>query len=145
MFEIASPPDHGSGDSPLPATLCAGIGIHAICPRIRHCRDDIKGYQGWRWQVIDMDLAKLFPRLLDLLALKGCTIDTMGCRIKIAEPIIDIGADDVLALKGNQSTLVEEVEEAFFDADAELKRCGAGRAIAASSMCFSPSNWKPSR
>ena len=60
------------------------------------------------------------PRLLDLLALKGCivTIDAMGCQTKIAEQIIDAGADYVLALKGNQSTLAEEVEEAFIDADA---------------------------
>ena len=60
------------------------------------------------------------PRLLELLALKGCivTIDAMGCQTKIAEQIIDAGADYVLALKGNQSTLAEEVEEAFIDADA---------------------------
>jgi predicted transposase YbfD/YdcC len=60
------------------------------------------------------------PRLLELLALKSCivTIDAMGCQTKIAEQIIDAGADYVLALKGNQSTLAEEVEEAFIDADA---------------------------
>ena len=60
------------------------------------------------------------PRLLELLALNGCivTIDAMGCQTKIAEQIIDAGADYVLALKGNQSTLAEEVEEAFIDADA---------------------------
>jgi predicted transposase YbfD/YdcC len=60
------------------------------------------------------------PRLLELLVLKGCivTIDAMGCQTKIAEQIIDAGADYVLALKGNQSTLAEEVEDAFIDADA---------------------------
>ena len=60
------------------------------------------------------------PRLLEFLVLKGCivTIDAMGCQTKIAEQIIDAGADYVLALKGNQSTLAEEVEEAFIDADA---------------------------
>jgi predicted transposase YbfD/YdcC len=41
-----------------------------------------------------------------------------GCQTKIAEQIIDAGADYVLALKGNQSTLAEEVEDAFIDADA---------------------------
>jgi predicted transposase YbfD/YdcC len=60
------------------------------------------------------------PRLLELLELKGCivTIDAMGCQSKIAEQIITAGGDYVLALKGNQSTLAEEVEEAFIDADA---------------------------
>jgi len=57
---------------------------------------------------------------LELLALKGCivTIDAMGCQTKIAEQIIDAGADYVLALKGKQSTLAQEVEQAFIDADA---------------------------
>ncbi len=61
------------------------------------------------------------PRLLELLALTGCivTIDAMGCQTKIAEQIVDAGADYVLALKGNQSTLAAEVEEAFIDADAK--------------------------
>jgi predicted transposase YbfD/YdcC len=61
------------------------------------------------------------PRLLELLVLKGCivTIDAMGCQMKIAEQIVKAGADYVLALKGNQGTLAEEVEEAFIDADAK--------------------------
>ncbi len=61
------------------------------------------------------------PALLALLQLQGCivTIDAMGCQTKIAEQIIDQGGDDVLALKGNQSTLASAVEEAFIDADAE--------------------------
>ena len=61
------------------------------------------------------------PRLLELLALNGCivTIDAMGCQTKIAEQIVDSGADYVLALKGNQSTLAAEVEEAFINADAK--------------------------
>ncbi|EGV27609.1 transposase IS4 family protein [Thiorhodococcus drewsii AZ1] len=60
------------------------------------------------------------PKLLDLLLIQGCivTIDAMGCQTKIAAQIIDQGADYVLALKGNQSTLATEVEEAFIDADA---------------------------
>jgi predicted transposase YbfD/YdcC len=55
------------------------------------------------------------PQLLELLELKGCivTIDAMGCQTKIAEQIIAQGGDYVLGLKGNQSTLHEEVEEFF--------------------------------
>ena len=60
------------------------------------------------------------PELLETLMLRGCivTIDAMGCQKAIAEKIVDRGGDYVLALKGNQSTLAEQVEEAFIDADA---------------------------
>lgn len=56
------------------------------------------------------------PALLQLLDIKGCivTIDAMGCQRKIAQTIIDKEADYVLALKGNQGNLHEEVR-AFFD------------------------------
>jgi len=61
------------------------------------------------------------PKLLDLLDLSGCiiTIDAMGTQKEIAAKIINKQADYLLALKGNQSNLHEEVIEAFekFDAD----------------------------
>ena len=49
--------------------------------------------------------------LLRALKLAGCivTIDAMGCQTKIAREICSAGADYVLALKGNQSTLHDEV------------------------------------
>jgi predicted transposase YbfD/YdcC len=52
------------------------------------------------------------PRLLDMLAIKGAivTIDAMGCQREIAGKIIDKKADYVLALKGNQGTLRDDVE-----------------------------------
>lgn len=61
------------------------------------------------------------PRLLECLVLEGCivTIDAMGCQTKIAEQIIAAGGAYVLALKGNQGALADEVEEAFIDADAK--------------------------
>ena len=69
------------------------------------------------------------PQLLDLLNLKDATvtIDAMGCQKDIARKIVDSGADYVLALKGNQGTLHEEVSEFFDDVlardlDAELER-----------------------
>ena len=51
------------------------------------------------------------PKLLDLLAIEGAivTIDAMGCQRDIAAKIIDKKADYVLALKGNQGTLHEDV------------------------------------
>ncbi len=55
------------------------------------------------------------PELLRALALSGCivTIDAMGCQRAIAEQIVAGGADYVLALKGNQGTLHEDVANYF--------------------------------
>lgn len=52
------------------------------------------------------------PRLLDMLAIEGAivTIDAMGCQREIAAKIIAKKADYVLALKGNQGSLREDVE-----------------------------------
>jgi predicted transposase YbfD/YdcC len=52
------------------------------------------------------------PKLPDLLSLEGTviTIDAMGCQREIARKIIDKKADYVLALKGNQGSLREDVE-----------------------------------
>ena len=57
------------------------------------------------------------PELLRVLELSGCivTVDAMGCQKKIAKEIIESDADYVLALKGNQETVHEEVK-AFLDA-----------------------------
>jgi predicted transposase YbfD/YdcC len=55
------------------------------------------------------------PELLKLLALKGCivTIDAMGCQSEIAQLIIEGEGDYVLALKGNQGTLHDDVQDLF--------------------------------
>jgi predicted transposase YbfD/YdcC len=52
------------------------------------------------------------PALLDMMAIEGAvvTIDAMGCQRHIAEKIIAKKADYILALKGNQGTLREDVE-----------------------------------
>jgi len=57
------------------------------------------------------------PELLRVLELSGCivTIDAMGCQKKIAKEIIEADADYVLALKGNQETVHQEVKS-FLDA-----------------------------
>jgi predicted transposase YbfD/YdcC len=51
------------------------------------------------------------PELLRLVDIQGAiiTIDAMGTQKAIAEQIIDSGADYVLALKGNQETLHQQV------------------------------------
>jgi len=55
------------------------------------------------------------PRLLRLLDLSGCTvtIDAMGCQKKIAQQIVEQGADYVLALKKNQGLLYERTQRLF--------------------------------
>jgi predicted transposase YbfD/YdcC len=52
------------------------------------------------------------PKLLELLAIEGAvvTIDAMGCQRAVAKKILDRRADYVLALKGNQGTLRDDVE-----------------------------------
>ena len=60
------------------------------------------------------------PELLKLLEVKGSivTIDAMGCQKAIAADIIDRGGDYVLALKGNQGRLSEQVKQFFTQAQA---------------------------
>lgn len=62
------------------------------------------------------------PQLLDMLALKDSiiTIDAMGCQTKIAEKIINKEADYVLAVKGNQKRLHNDIKNAFEITDSEL-------------------------
>jgi predicted transposase YbfD/YdcC len=57
------------------------------------------------------------PPLLDMLALKGAivTLDAMGAQKDIAAAIALRGADYVLALKGNQGTLLDDVVGFFAD------------------------------
>jgi predicted transposase YbfD/YdcC len=52
------------------------------------------------------------PKLLRMLAIEGAvvTIDAMGCQRDIAQTIIDKKADYILALKGNQGTLKDDVK-----------------------------------
>lgn len=45
------------------------------------------------------------------------TIDAMGCQTAIAEKIVDKGGDYILALKGNQGNLSDEVENYFNQAE----------------------------
>lgn len=74
------------------------------------------------------------PQLLQVLTLEGCivtrdggrnysprhslTIDAMGCQKEIASTIIDRGGNYILALKGNQKGLFEDVQWLFEQAQA---------------------------
>jgi|SaaInlV_165m_DNA_1040744.scaffolds.fasta_scaffold40181_1 predicted transposase YbfD/YdcC len=68
------------------------------------------------------------PKLLDLIDVVGSliTIDAMGTQKEIAKKIIAKQADYLLALKGNQGNLKEEVEEAFDKFGAKQKAIDKG-------------------
>lgn len=58
------------------------------------------------------------PELIKTLEMEGCivTIDAMGCQKEIAAGIVDKGADYILALKGNQRSLHDDIKLFFEDA-----------------------------
>jgi predicted transposase YbfD/YdcC len=57
----------------------------------------------------------VIPELLGELSIQGSTIsvDAIGCHTHIAEQIVAAQADYILAVKGNQGDLLEEVSESF--------------------------------
>src|SRR5512139_3737918 len=61
------------------------------------------------------------PKLLQVLEIAGCivTIDAIGCQTAIAQTIVDVDAEYVLAVKENQGHLYEDVK-GLFDAAQEL-------------------------
>jgi len=68
---------------------------------------------------------KAIPELLKLLDLKGTlvTIDAIGCQKAIAKQISDQGGDYLLAVKGNQDRLQEDIQATVTQAlDGELAR-----------------------
>ena len=68
-----------------------------------------------------MNEIKAIPKLLNLLDLKGqiVTIDAMGTQKAIAKQIIEQEGDYVLALKGNQGSLNDDVR---FFLETEIKK-----------------------
>ncbi len=55
------------------------------------------------------------PKLLDMLLIKGTTvtIDAMGTQVKIARKIVKKEADYILAVKGNQGELFDDIKDSF--------------------------------
>lgn len=78
------------------------------------------------------------PALLEMLTLKGCivTLDAMGCQREVAQKVVERGGDYILALKGNQESLHQQVSH-YLDTGLELAKaegnyheeesCGHGR------------------
>ena len=61
------------------------------------------------------------PKLLEQLDVRGCvvTIDAMGCQTGIAKTIVNRGGDYLLAVKGNQGTLYDDIVRHFTDLDTQ--------------------------
>ena len=57
----------------------------------------------------------LIRRLLDELDVTDAliTIDAIGCQHDVAEQVLKAGGDYVLQVKGNQPTLLQELEDSF--------------------------------
>lgn len=62
---------------------------------------------------------RAIPKLLELLDIRDCTLtlDAMGCQHDIARRIVERGGDYVLALKGNQGQLREDIKSWFHRAE----------------------------
>ena len=60
------------------------------------------------------------PELLRMLVIRGCivTVDSMGCQVEVAQTCVEQEADYVLALKGNQPHLYEDVVRLFEELEA---------------------------
>jgi predicted transposase YbfD/YdcC len=55
---------------------------------------------------------KAIPKLLEVLEITGCivTIDAMGCQTEIAKKVLEKKANYILAVKGNQPRLEEDID-----------------------------------
>jgi hypothetical protein len=64
------------------------------------------------------------PKLLEMLTLKGTivTVDALNCQRDIAQQIVEQGGDYVLALKGNQATLHDDVVRFLDDPESNTNR-----------------------
>jgi len=62
-------------------------------------------------------ITRAIPELLKALYIHGLlvTIDAMGCQKNIACQVTDQGGDYLLAVKGNQPTLLQAIEAEFID------------------------------
>ena len=62
------------------------------------------------------------PKLLRMLSLEGCTVtvDALNCQREIAQQIVGQNGDYVMALKGNQGTLHDDLRRFLDDPKTEL-------------------------
>jgi len=100
--------DHASGKSPLHMVSAWGCGQRLVLAQIA---TDVKSNE-----------ITAVPKLLEMLTLKGTivTVDALNCQRDIAQQIVDQGGDYVLALKGNQGTLHDDVVGFLDDPESEV-------------------------
>ncbi len=95
--------DRASGQSPLPMLHAGSAGQRLLLGQL----------------AVDEKSNEItaVPKLLELLSLKGCiiTADALNCQRLIAAKVVEQGADYVLALKGNQNTLHDDVRRFLGD------------------------------
>ena len=86
------------------------------------------------------------PQLLSLLDVRGAivSIDAMGCQESIAQQIVDSGGDYLLALKGNQGSLLEDVSPYFNNLELfdgySWQECDKGHGRSEERICYATSN-----
>ena len=100
--------DHASGKSPLHMVSAWGCEQRLVLAQIA---TDAKSNE-----------ITAVPKLLAMLSLKGTivTTDALNCQRAIAQRIVDQGGDYVLALKGNQGTLHDDVSTYLDDPAAKV-------------------------
>lgn len=100
--------DHASGKSPLHMVSAWGCEQRLVLAQIA---TDAKSNE-----------ITAVPKLLAMLSLKGAivTTDALNCQRAIAQQIVDQGGDYVLALKGNQGTLHDDVSTYLDDPAAKV-------------------------
>ena len=85
--------------TPTRLQLEKGIPSHDTFSRVLKMLDP-EAFQRW------------FLKLLEMLTLRGkvVTADAMHCQRQVAQQVVELGGDYALALKGNQSTLHDDVK-----------------------------------
>ncbi len=101
--------DRASGKSPLHMVSAWGCDQRMVLAQIA---TDVKSNE-----------ITAVPKLLEMLTLKGTivTVDALNCQRDIARQIVDQGGDYVLALKGNQGTLHDDVVRFLDDPESEVR------------------------
>ncbi len=103
--------DKASGKSPLHMVSAWGCDQRLVFAQIA---TDVKSNE-----------ITAIPKLLDMLSLKGTivTADALNCQRPIAEKIVAKGGDYVLALKGNQGSLHDDVRLHLDDPASGAVKC----------------------
>jgi predicted transposase YbfD/YdcC len=103
--------DHAAGKSPLHMVHAWAVGQRLLLGQLA---TDAKSNE-----------ITAVPKLLAMLSLKGCivTADAMNCQRATCAQIVEQGGDYVIAVKGNQASLHEDVRLFMEDPDLPAAPC----------------------